>query len=366
MSIPNDFIVVESNADFIIGTDNFNDLQIHGTPINSFYYFFNKVQRKLIKQFILDKREKVNYVCRVLLIKKGSKFTPRLAFSVRNNQGSILGKKKQMDEDILIRANVNLIDCHENFWKLIAFLKSLKEEVDIPDENFSLISQKDFEITENLKTFFKNPDKQKMMDLIISNNILPNDLIISLQIRKKTEAIHNYESMLKQNLVEQKWQSWFQENSWVLGSEFVEILDERVIDTAHITDYLMKAYDGFLDIIEIKRPEGDFKFWADEMDHSNYVPSNSLMKAITQAVKYIYEIEREANSIKFLERVKNTKTIKPRCILIFGRSDNWNQEQREAYRILNASYHNLTILTYDHVLDRAKKIIGIDISRSQD
>jgi hypothetical protein len=27
-----------------------------------------------------------------------------------------------------------------------------------------------------------------------------------------------------------------------------------------------------------------------------------------------------------------------------------------AYRILNASFHNLTVLTYDHVLDRARRI----------
>ena len=32
----------------------------------------------------------------------------------------------------------------------------------------------------------------------------------------------------------------------------------------------------------------------------------------------------------------------------------------ESYRILNSSYHNLTILTYDHVLQRARKICGLD------
>jgi hypothetical protein len=31
----------------------------------------------------------------------------------------------------------------------------------------------------------------------------------------------------------------------------------------------------------------------------------------------------------------------------------------EAYRILNASFHNLTVLTYDHVLARAQRISGI-------
>lgn len=124
----------------------------------------------------------------------------------------------------------------------------------------------------------------------------------------------------------------------------------------------MQAYDGFLDIVEIKRPSESLQFWASGLDHGNYVPSQNLVKAITQATKYIHEVEREANSVKFLERVGNVKTIKPRCILIYGRSNEWNQYQREACRILNSSYHNLTILTYDHVLSRAKRIVGIETS----
>jgi hypothetical protein len=62
--------------------------------------------------------------------------------------------------------------------------------------------------------------------------------------------------------VEPSWQKWFKTNSWVLGSDFVRILDERAIDTDHIADYLVEAYDGFLDIIEIKRPGGRLQFWA--------------------------------------------------------------------------------------------------------
>jgi hypothetical protein len=122
----------------------------------------------------------------------------------------------------------------------------------------------------------------------------------------------------------------------------------------------MQAYDGFLDVIEIKRPEGRPTFWADKLDHGNSVPSSDLTKAITQVSRYIYEVEREANSVKFLERVDHVKTIKPRCILIFGRSNNWDSERAESYRILNSSFHNLTILTYDHVLDRARRLLKHD------
>jgi len=121
---------------------------------------------------------------------------------------------------------------------------------------------------------------------------------------------------------------------------------------------------AFFDIIEIKRPEGSLRFWADGQDHGNWIPSADLTKAITQATRYIYEVEREANSVKFLERVRFVKTIKPRCVLIFGRSREWSDDQREAYRILNSSYHNLTIMTYDHVLERAKQISGFTESGS--
>lgn len=121
----------------------------------------------------------------------------------------------------------------------------------------------------------------------------------------------------------------------------------------------MEAYDGFLDVVEIKRPGGGLRFWASGLDHGNPVPSQDLVKAITQASRYIFEVEREANSVKFLNKVDGVRTVKPRCILIFGRSCDWSADQAEAYRILNASFHNLTIMTYDHVLARAQRILDL-------
>ncbi len=250
---------------------------------------------------------------------------------------------------------------HEEFKALLSFIEENYEPFKQGVKRYIPMDQKfDPGSLSHLKAIFDNPDKQKVLDFIAMNNILPDDLIAGLQSQARIKAVKEFELMLNKNLVEHKWQEWFKKNDWVLGSEFVRILDEREIDAANIADYLMEAYDGFLDIIEIKRPDSKLKFWADTLDHGNYVPSSDLIKAITQATKYIYEVEREANSVKFLERVGNVKTIKPRCILIFGRSHDWIDTQKETYRILNASYHNLLIMTYDHVLSRAKRILGID------
>jgi hypothetical protein len=250
---------------------------------------------------------------------------------------------------------------NEEFQKLLEFLTENYEPFKKGVKKYIPLNEKfDQKSIEHLRAIFDNPDKQNVLDFIAKNNILTDDLIAGLQNQARINAVREFETMLGQNLVEQKWQEWLKRNDWVLGSEFVRILDEREIDTANITDYLMQAYDGFLDIVEIKRPEGSLQFWAHGQDHGNYVPSSDLTKAVMQATKYIYEVERESNSVKFLERVGNVKTIKPRCILIFGRSNDWNDGQKEAYRILNSSYHNLAIMTYDHVLRRAKRILGID------
>ena len=212
-----------------------------------------------------------------------------------------------------------------------------------------------------IKALFSLAGRQKgIVEFILNNDVIPEDLVAALQQARRAEAIKDFEQMLEQDRRENDWQVWFEKNSWVLGSEFARVLDERSIDTAHISDFLMEAYDGFLDIVEIKRPQGGMSFWAAALDHGNYIPSVELTKAVAQASRYVYEVEREANSVKFLQRVGNVKTVKPRCILIFGRSRGWNAEQLEAYRIFNAGFHNLTVLTYAQVLARGKRMIGLE------
>lgn len=211
---------------------------------------------------------------------------------------------------------------------------------------------------DHIRALFSDPDKSKVLSFILDHKLLPEDVLAAVQHRARQRAVEDFGQMLERDETEHEWQRWFTKNDWVLGSEFVRILDEREIDTENIADYLMQAYDGFLDIVEIKRPQGDLRFWSTRRDHGNVVPSSDLVAAIAQATAYIYEVEREANSVKFLGRTGRVPTVKPRCTLLFGRSQGWDEAESEAYRILNASYHNLSIMTYDHVLARAGRMLA--------
>lgn len=250
---------------------------------------------------------------------------------------------------------------HEEFKALIDLLQQNYEPFRQGVKAFIPLDQPfENENAKQIRALFSLPNKKDLIKFVLDNDVIPDELMVSLNLARRVRAVREFESMLLQDLRESPWQKWFKANSWVLGSEFVRILDERDIDTQHISDFLMEAYDGFLDVVEIKRPEGGMNFWSPTPDHGNYVPSTDLIKAFTQASRYIYEVELEANSVKFQQRLGGIKTVKPRCVLIFGRSNDWNEKQIEAYRILNSSFHNLTILTYDHVLVRARRICGMD------
>ena len=138
----------------------------------------------------------------------------------------------------------------------------------------------------------------------------------------------------------------------------MDILAERDIDVDDIADYLMRSIDGFLDVVEIKKP--DVPFWTRPDSHGNLCPSAQLTAAIIQCLNYLYRIEMQSNSVEFLERVNGTKTVKPQCLLVYGRSNDWGEDELKSLRILNASYHQLHIITYDQLLIRAKQLLGIE------
>lgn len=225
------------------------------------------------------------------------------------------------------------------------------------------------DLTENeiadLRRLFSESDPDVIADLVARQDLIPAGVLDILEMCNRRDAVAEFEAMLLQDLPEADWQRWFSENPWVLGTEFVEILDEREIDVDNVTDYLMRAHDGFVDVVEIKRPDGGLKFWAQRKDHENLYPHSDLVKAITQALNYLAQLEQESNSRKFIDRV-GARVLKPRATLVFGRSTGWGQEEQWARRVLNSAYHNMTILTYDDVLERAKRMLPDVVVEQQD
>ncbi len=204
--------------------------------------------------------------------------------------------------------------------------------------------------------------KEKLSEIVGNYDLLQQGDIDNLTQRKSAvelfsgileskEKFNTYKEKIGVKKNEEVWQRFFKENSWILGSDYVEILDHRNIDEDDITDLLLKSFDGFVDIIELKLPEE--QFWTSEIN-----PTAKLTGATMQCAKYILEIERKIDSAKYREKLNGNTLLKPKITLIYGRNLGWEERRKEMYRVLNSTYHNISILTFDHVLERAKRIIS--------
>lgn len=219
------------------------------------------------------------------------------------------------------------------------------------DEN-KYISLDDVNMSELVKE--KPENISKLIEIAISEDLDLSDVNKLIEISDRKKALNEFYKLYKEDATENKWQQWFQKNNWVFGSDFISISEDRRIDVEHITDFIVKNLDGFVDVIEIKRPGESATFFEAKKDHGNLIPSQYLTKAITQLVNYLSELEKRANDIDTTERIG--KILKPRGILIYGNSKNWGDEEYKAFRLLNDSLTNVSILTYNMVYNRAKKM----------
>jgi hypothetical protein len=272
----------------------------------------------------------------------------------------------KVDGDKIEKISFSTLDFEKILQLLSLFseldLKSVVNKTVIFDETIIGDSK---EISRFLKLIASDPEGKKKLAEVAKNyglikvgdidNIIQKKEAVQLfdKILNDQEEFFKHKTEIGAGKDEEIWQKFFSQNSWILGSDFVEILDERRLDVENITDYLLKSFDGFVDIIELKLPSAPF--WTTEN-----IPKSELTSASMQCNRYILQTERKINDLEFNKKINNTPIVKPRITLIYGRSQGWLEPQKEAYRVLNSSYSNLNIISYDHLLERAKRLIGIN------
>ena len=228
-----------------------------------------------------------------------------------------------------------------------------KSYISLTDDNLSKILQ---------QVCALNLQPDELVNKLYESGVLTENLRVAITAAERKNIITEFEQKISSSEPESFWQDWFNKNKWVLGSEYIKILTERNIDEHHIADYIMQSFDGFLDLVEIKVPS--LRFWTGPDSHGNYTPSAELVSAITQCLNYLYRIEKQTDSLDFHQRVSGVKIVKPKCMLVYGRSNNWDEQQKESFRVLNAAYQQINIITYDQLLARAKHLLGLNESSS--
>ncbi len=244
-----------------------------------------------------------------------------------------------------------------------------------------LISKKETElIIENLKpSFDKIPTKSKdllffsLASMIRESKIDTSKLNIdSLKNIKAATAqayfknkIDEFNKRLKKKYPETRgknsWQTWIYGNVWLFGMNYVKSIEKQKVGFDNIPDFVFLTVDQFLDVLDIKAPEHPVII-KDKNHSGSYYWSSKVSEAIGQVANYLHELEKNQLQVaQRIERELNLKirAVKPRAMIVIGRSNKWDENENEGFRKLNDSLHGIEVIAYDQLLMRANRLVEI-------
>lgn len=170
---------------------------------------------------------------------------------------------------------------------------------------------------------------------------------------KKCDDLISYEAGQPEKI----FQKWIVNNwGWVFGVEYLKRHDARKIGIFSEGDLLMESMDGFLDLIELKRPGLKYNIFNHDSSHDCYYPSSALSKAIGQCLNYLQIMDDYKLN---LEKEHKVKMLRPRIKIIIGRTNDFNDNQFEALRMLNSNLNHIQIISYDYLISCGRKMVSI-------
>ncbi len=361
---------------------------------------------KYYNNFILDENSRTKILCTIGFYpsSKTKKYLPRIIFKKTNKN---LEVKKEIE-----KKDVNIsFDTSEKslvFWKLIMFLDSFKELVDLGDFD------KSYKVAPKNRYFMEfesQDDIQQLEDVrhLIKNSKLSSNDIKSLlfeQRKKKVKTFYylltnkEYESVQALDSYRNKyslkegdenvWHHFLKNNDWILGLN---------VDIKFIRDFISETKVGTEDSSGSGSPKSDI------LGMSNYTTLIELKTAVTEIFKrkktsksrtntwdfssdFIegfsqclgqkYSLEKSYGSKVFLDEndqridKEAIRTIDPKTIYIIGNrkvefphdGSNDNIIKSETFELFRRNNRNIDIITYDELFERAYHIVhSVKLSR---
>lgn len=219
------------------------------------------------------------------------------------------------------------------------------EKIETILESLSKIELKNLSAAHKLKEYkIELENLEKLLELEENSNII--------------EEIIKYPNLspYKAGQPEKIFQNWIEQNPWVFGIDYIKKYDATKIAIFSQGDLLMESMDGFLDLIELKRPKLEYEIFKYDTSHKSYYPSEDLSKVIGQCLFYLQKMDEYK---LILEKEHKVKIVRPRIKIIAGRTSKFNPEQFEALRMLNSNLNHIQIISYDYLLSSGKKIISL-------
>lgn len=178
--------------------------------------------------------------------------------------------------------------------------------------------------------------------------------------------ITRYEGMLGENLVEGRWQEFFNENPFILnmalGYPVIKVRDQASVggrklsgDGEKITDFLVKnSLTNNTAIFEIKTPQTPVLNKSPFRD-GVYTPAADLSGSINQALDQKYQFQKQIVQIKDNSRLYDIESYAVHCCLVIGKTPD-GDDRKKSFELFRRNSKDVEIVTFDELLEKLKQL----------
>lgn len=248
----------------------------------------------------------------------------------------------------------------ENIEKLLSLLPS---SINNSDNQTQIDSALEF--VEQLKA--PNPDRFRVKAILEDTSSSPEGLHILASaacLISFKHAIKKFKTIIECNSKtkhkENEIKNLLSEHPWMIGSQYNEVIKKECSIWFHSKiDLLLGSAMGYIDIVELKRP--DMEILCKGSRVNTWRNSYALSDVYAQARKYLkaidehrYDIVRELN----LPRQSVSRMYRSSVIIIAGRTPK-NKEALEALKDINVENNRILLMTFDDVLSIAEATVNL-------
>jgi hypothetical protein len=188
----------------------------------------------------------------------------------------------------------------------------------------------------------------------LSNDILEDDQALKaegmIQHARIRQGVKKLEELVEDEEVEREFQEHLDDHKWFFGSRYIKEHDRYILGKKEV-DFALESINGYLDFIELKRPQHAVVRFDDS--HEMYYPSGELNRATAQLQNYMRKGEKKETHI--LDE-HDVRPLKPRGTIVIGSA--LEENEREGLRIINSHLNNIEIITYTDLIQRGKQMLN--------
>lgn len=256
-------------------------------------------------------------------------------------------------------------------------------KVDIIQKTFSVVYPKKFKsvkadkykpgqiasiLSENILNDLSSDDKDKLNaflpDYIAKESLTTiNILKASTQIKTLKEIADEIKTELSNSRSESWWQTYIHRNILIIQQGYLRAIEKMNISVGKtkFPDYSLVTFDGFLDILEIKKP--NTTLIKEDTSRNNFYWDTEISKAIIQVENYIENISKNAESVRGYikdEYKIELKVVRPRGTILAGEYKRFvTQKEKDDFRLLTQANKNINFVTYDELVTRLENYIEV-------